>query len=199
MGAVWMVAWVPITIQVMWLCGAAWGCLGLHGLNCLHGVTTIQKKWWGSTQLPHCHFTVMVVGTHTAIHKAHEAQSEISMIISGVSQFVFNFWQECMPVGCIPPACCPYLLACTARRGGVYLVPGEGVPGPGAVPGPGGCTWSRGGVPGPGGGVYLPRYSPRLWTEWQTGVKILPCPKLCLRAVKKNTNVYQKLDNDREL
>ena len=52
--------------------------------------------------------------------------------------------------------------------GGVYLVFG-GVPGPrGGVPGPGGCTWSRGGgvpgprggVPGPGGGVYLVRYSP---------------------------------------
>ena len=58
----------------------------------------------------------------------------------------------------------------------------------------GGCTWSRvcvpgpggvpglGGVPGPGWGVYLPRYSP-LWTEWQTGAKILPCPKLRLREV----------------
>ena len=49
-----------------------------------------------------------------------------------------------------------------------------------------GCTWS-GGVPGPRGGVpspevYLPRYSP-LWTEWQTGAKILPCPKLRLRAL----------------
>ena len=47
--------------------------------------------------------------------------------------------QECIPVGCIPPACCPYLPACTAR----------------GVPGPGGCTWSRevpglGGVPGLG-------------------------------------------------
>ena len=30
--------------------------------------------------------------------------------------------QECIPVGCVPPACCPYLPACTA---------------------PGGCTWSR--------------------------------------------------------
>ena len=71
---------------------------------------------------------------------------------------------------------------------GVYLVPG-------GVPGPGGCTWSLGG-PGPGGvylvlGVYLvpgggswSATPPPLWTEWQTGVKILPCPKLRLRAVK---------------
>ena len=93
--------------------------------------------------------------------------------------------------------------------GGVYLFPGGipgswGVPNPREVPGPGGmCTWSRrylvlgvylvsGGVPGPRGQLvpggcawsgYLPRYSP-LWTEWQTGAKIVPCPKLRLRAVK---------------
>ena len=45
--------------------------------------------------------------------------------------------QECILVGCVPPAYCPSLPACTAR----------------------GCTWS-GGVPGPGGapglgGMYL--------------------------------------------
>ena len=73
---------------------------------------------------------------------------------------------------------------------GVYLVPG-GCTCMGGVPAWGVCTWS--------GGVYLPRGSaPGLggvparrvpaqvlppWTEWQTGVKILPCPKLRLRAV----------------
>ena len=63
-------------------------------------------------------------------------------------------------IGCVPPACCPYLPACTARGQGGYLAPG-------GVPGPGGCTWSLGvylvpgvylvlgGVPGPRGGVYL--------------------------------------------
>ena len=43
---------------------------------------------------------------------------------------------------------------------------------------------------------------PPLWTEWQTGVKILPCPKLRLRAVKtlpfrlrtvKNSSFYEFL------
>ena len=29
-------------------------------------------------------------------------------------------------------------------------------------------------------------YAPPLWTEWQTGVKILRCPKLRLRAVKQD-------------
>ena len=59
--------------------------------------------------------------------------------------------QECIPVGCVPPACCPYLLACNAP-GGVYLH--------------GGCTCPLvahisqhamlpGGVPA--WGVYLPR------------------------------------------
>ena len=49
--------------------------------------------------------------------------------------------QECIPVGCIPPACCPYLPACTAPGG----VPGpRGVPGQGGVPGPGGYLVRRG-------------------------------------------------------
>ena len=99
--------------------------------------------------------------------------------------------QECIPVGCVPPACCPYLPHALF---------------PGGIPGPGGCTWSQGGVPGPGGGclvpggvpgpregvpgrgwvpgpgggvpdprgctwspgVYLPRYSPPPWTEFLT-------------------------------
>ena len=34
-------------------------------------------------------------------------------------------------------------------------------------------------MPPPGATTHAP-----LWTEWQTGVKILPCPKLPLRAVK---------------
>ena len=51
---------------------------------------------------------------------------------------------------------------------------------------PGGCTCQEG---------YLPRYSP-LWTEWQTGAKILPCPKLRLRAVikcKSKANLWDLL------
>ena len=70
--------------------------------------------------------------------------------------------QECIPVGCVPPARRPYL----PGPGGVYLVQG-GVPGLGSCAWSrgvylalGGCTWSRGGVPGPegctwSGGVYL--------------------------------------------
>ena len=45
--------------------------------------------------------------------------------------------QECIPVGCVLPACCPYLPACTPRgvsapvravcsQGCLPLVPGEG-------------------------------------------------------------------------
>ena len=68
--------------------------------------------------------------------------------------------QECIPVGCVPPACCPYLPACTAPGvylpeggctcPGVYLPRGVYLPGGGGVPaqGEGGCTCP---------GVYLPR------------------------------------------
>ena len=70
---------------------------------------------------------------------------------------------------------------------GVYLpggyLPG-GVPTQVGVPAQGWCTYP-GGVPAWGctcHGGYLPSYLP-LWTEWQTGAKILPCPKLRLRAV----------------
>ena len=53
------------------------------------------------------------------------------------------------------------------------------------------CAWfRRRGVPGPwgGGGVVVSQHTLRQihappWTEWQTGAKILPCPKLRLRAV----------------
>ena len=43
---------------------------------------------------------------------------------------------------------------CTWSRGGVYLVPGVCVPGPRGVPGPGGVP-GHGSAPGPGGVVYL--------------------------------------------
>ena len=78
--------------------------------------------------------------------------------------------QECIPVGCVPPARRPYLPGpggtwsggCTWSGGvpgpGGYLVWGVpglgGVPGPGGVPGQG-CTWSRGGGCTWSGGVYL--------------------------------------------
>ena len=82
----------------------------------------------------------------------------------------FTYQQECIPVGCVLPTCCPYLPACTAPRGiwsGGYLVLGVDT-------WPWVCTWSwrgtwswgvylvwrvliaggvpgLGGVPGPGG------------------------------------------------
>ena len=112
----------------------------------------------------------------------------------------FSCKQECIPVGCVPPACCPYLPACTAPGGTclgvVYLLSGGctflGAYLPsGGVPAQWGCTCPVG-VYLPGvylpGGMYLPILCTcpgtfPLWTEWQTGAKILPCPKLRLRAV----------------
>ena len=82
--------------------------------------------------------------------------------------FIKNYQKrECIPVGCVPPACCPYLPACTAPGGCTCL---GGVPGPGAVPCLGGVPGQgvhlvQGGVPGLGGvpgprGLYLPRGVP---------------------------------------
>ena len=48
---------------------------------------------------------------------------------------------------------------------------------PGRVPAPRGVPWGGGGYPS----MHWGR--PPLWTEWQTGAKILPCPKLRLWAV----------------
>ena len=92
-----------------------------------------------------------------------------SSVTSGV---IPHLEQEWIPVGCIPPACCPYLPACTAPGEGVYLPRGVYLPGGCTCPGgrgvdtcPGGCTclgdvpaWGctcQGGVPAQG--CYLPR------------------------------------------
>ena len=112
--------------------------------------------------------------------------------------------QDCIPVGCVPPARWPYLGrggVVPAWRGGVHLpggctclgeciclgvvpaqggvpvqggvpaggVPAQGVPAQGGVPARG-CT-CQGGVPARGGCTCQ---VPPPWTEWQTGVKILP-------------------------
>ena len=78
--------------------------------------------------------------------------------------------QECILVGCVPPACCPYLLACTAPGGGGLYLQGDvpawgecdyhwGVPARGDTC-PGRCTcqgvpargrYLLGGVPAQGG------------------------------------------------
>ena len=115
----------------------------------------------------------------------------------------YNIIQECIPVGCVPAACRPYAGVCfrwgSVPRGGLLL--GGGGSAPGVVPGLGGGllwggAWSGWGVIVPGlgggawsGGVVVPglgglvsqhalRQNPPLWTEWQTGVKILPWPQL---------------------
>ena len=64
---------------------------------------------------------------------------------------------------------------CMPGLGGVCLVQG-GLPGLGGVSLVWGVSaWSWGGLAGPGGSPY---WRPPLWTEWQTGVKILPWPQL---------------------
>ena len=72
--------------------------------------------------------------------------------------------------------------------GGWGLVPRGGRSGPRGrlVPE---WVWSQRGVWSQGVSCDLQGilgYHPPLWTEWQTGIKILPCPKLRLRAVMKS-------------
>ena len=75
----------------------------------------------------------------------------------------------------------------------MYLVPG-GIVYPGGVPGLGvylvlGGVSCPGGVPGPGGGTCLGTPPPVNRMTGQTDVKILPYPKLCLRAVIRTPKI----------
>ena len=118
--------------------------------------------------------------------------------------------QECIPVGCVPPAHWSYLRIssypthasqeqpCTPPQQQPCTPPLEQprMPPLGATThAPPGATThappsNHAPLP-PGATMHAPPREqpsmPPLWTEWQTGVKILPCPKLRLRAV--NTHV----------
>ena len=117
-------------------------------------------------------------------------------------------------MGCIPPACWPYLPACTAQGvpalGGVLAT--GGLPGPrgvsapvgdgvsprlGRVPGPGGrcllpggCLVLGGPAPKEGGGIPACTEADPVFRQnsWYTLLKILPCPKLRLRVVIMDLN-----------
>ena len=86
--------------------------------------------------------------------------------------FCLMFWkQECIPVGCVPPASWPYLPACSAPEGGAWSWGG-------ACSGEGGCLVLGGGIPA------CTEADPHCeQNSWHTPKKILPCPKLRLRAV----------------
>ena len=99
--------------------------------------------------------------------------------------------QECIPVGCVPPTCCPYLPVCTAPG-----CPGGGVTCPGGVPAQGGVP-ALGGVPArrdvylPGGctcpGVYLPGGVPAGGVPARGGV-----PAQVLPPCERNDRHVQK-------
>ena len=74
-------------------------------------------------------------------------------------------WQVCIPVGCLPPACCPYLPACTAPREGLLPGVGDVCSGGGGV-----CSRGEGGCLLPGRGCIpaCTEADTPLWTEWLT-------------------------------
>ena len=90
-----------------------------------------------------------------------------------------NHKQECIPVGYIPPT------AVAVGRGAPPGTP-QGADPPDQAPPPPGADPPGPGTPRPGTPcckVCWDSTHPPLWTEWQTGVKILACPKLRFRAV----------------
>ena len=78
------------------------------------------------------------------------------LLLAATEHFRLYSSQENIPVGFVPPS---------------FLVPGEGI-----------CPTPSVGRP-PVGKPSPSRQTPPPWTEWQTRVKKLPCPKLRLRAV----------------
>ena len=113
------------------------------------------RYWMDMAKVPFSHCLLSVIelleNSMFAIYTKHPI---------GSIPTVCNWRQKCIPVGCVPPACCQYLPACTA-------------------PGEGGCT-CRGGCTCPGSvparRVYLPGVpaqvlSPCEQNDWQTVVK----------------------------
>ena len=91
--------------------------------------------------------------------------------------------QDCIPVGCVPPARRPYAPVWSSRGGGGVPGPGEGVPGPG-----GGCTLVRGvylvrgGLPGPRG-ILPGQVPPPCEQNHRHACKNITLPTTSLRAV----------------
>ena len=112
-----------------------------------------------------------VIASHSQCYS--RKQSEESSILNDVVIYALRGW---WPFDSFERQSCSYLHL-YVNRGAWFR---EGLLPRWGVPDPGGCL-----VPG-GGGWYPSMHwdRPPLWTEWQTGVKILPCPKLRLRAVK---------------
>ena len=112
-------------------CDLLWIWIGIH-----IAFTEIAQNRYGTHSCATSHIPL-----HCTQSKLHHVNSIINVHTSHRKR---KRKQECIPVGCVLPACCPYLPACTAPRG---------------------CTW-LGGVPAQG--VYLPRYSLPPWTEFLT-------------------------------
>ena len=96
--------------------------------------------------------------------------------------------QDCIPVGCIPPACWPYPPACTVQ--GECLAPGGSAPGGYLVPGEGGAwswvgVWCWGVV-----SKHALRQTPPPWTEFLThATENVTLPQTSFAGGNKDTSI----------
>ena len=123
-----------------------------HYVNATHGIKVLQSYERRSVQIHRVPSggDQMDVGVRSGLpnerrwHRNNPRSQHISHNSVGKKLLIWNIneKQECIPVGCVPPACYPYLPACTAPGRCTCL---GGVPAWGVYL-PGGCTY-LGGVP----------------------------------------------------
>ena len=109
-----------------------------------------RKMFFFSFALPRCY--AVVIWFTVSREKSIKPSPTYYMCVSREmknSNWNFFKYKKCVPVGCIPPACWPYLLACTAQGGllarGVCLARG-GLPCQGGSALPGGLLAGGGWV-----------------------------------------------------
>ena len=133
--------WSPIFFTSMATFVYIYTCLTFIDLSHVQKQWSIQAKYAGSFEM----WTV-VKGIASGGSRGRGDAPQLSPIFFHFNA-VFgknNTKQECIPVGCLPPACCPYLPACTVLGRGCLL--------PGGVWSGGcllqvGCLWFRGMYP----------------------------------------------------
>ena len=156
-------------------------CTSIFSANPHHEVQDARRTSQQSLGLRQCHTCFTVLGlqqagmvSHMQKNPQHKNVVELNQpdIVVRHWQIMVNkhsFKQDCIPVGCIPPACWPYLPAYTAQGGclllGVFPLWGQCLFGGGVV-----CSWGVG-VVSQHALRQTPLHPMPLWTESQTVIK----------------------------